>query len=403
MNRVASDGLIIKIALGLAIAGFFVGFFQLRLVEVPSRSEIEWRQAAEQHLETLLERPAEFMPWRRLGQSLGRRYDLERAIGWWRERVPKDFRQRWGDGILWYWIGRSVEPADATDFHREAWRRSADSLTAFVEERPAEATWLHWHYLIWAHVRLDRRERAIDAAERLSRVVERTPLSTLGVGQRLSLWENVAAAMRGLDAPATERAAIDRMKRLLDEHGPQGDLQRGFNWFDLAALYESRGDLHAAVEALRGAESHIEAVASPDVAYRYAFNVARAYESRDRPREAQRVYETIIRIIRSMPAPDEPLAEDDPRMRRGEVDTYNLACALALAGRTDAALDALAQAVEQGYLNDRHATSDPDLESLRGLDRFEALLLEMRARREAERAERPEASPGLRSPRFDRP
>ncbi len=56
---------------------------------------------------------------------------------------------------------------------------------------------------------------------------------------------------------------------------------------------------------------------------------------------------------------------------------YNLACALALSGSLEAALEALRGAVQAGYSDHSHAREDPDLEALRGLPAFEGLLLEM--------------------------
>ncbi|MEE2857500.1 MAG: tetratricopeptide repeat protein [Planctomycetota bacterium] len=56
---------------------------------------------------------------------------------------------------------------------------------------------------------------------------------------------------------------------------------------------------------------------------------------------------------------------------------YNLACALALSGSLEAALEALQGAVKAGYSDHSHASEDPDLEALRGLPAFDGLLLEM--------------------------
>lgn len=58
---------------------------------------------------------------------------------------------------------------------------------------------------------------------------------------------------------------------------------------------------------------------------------------------------------------------------------YNLACAYALSGLSDKALKALKGAVEAGYTDVDHTRSDPDLESLRGLPRFELLLDQMQS------------------------
>jgi adenylate cyclase len=53
---------------------------------------------------------------------------------------------------------------------------------------------------------------------------------------------------------------------------------------------------------------------------------------------------------------------------------YNVACGLALAGRRDAALDALDRAVEAGYRDASWIAKDEDLVSLRETPRFKALL-----------------------------
>jgi tetratricopeptide (TPR) repeat protein len=57
----------------------------------------------------------------------------------------------------------------------------------------------------------------------------------------------------------------------------------------------------------------------------------------------------------------------DPTVR------YNLACSLALLGRTDEALAALETAVRLGYRDMEHLRRDDDLRSLRGHPRFLAL------------------------------
>ncbi len=58
---------------------------------------------------------------------------------------------------------------------------------------------------------------------------------------------------------------------------------------------------------------------------------------------------------------------------------YNQACALARLGRTDEAFAALERAVTTGWRDAAHTTADGDLESLRGDDRFAALLARMKA------------------------
>jgi tetratricopeptide (TPR) repeat protein len=56
------------------------------------------------------------------------------------------------------------------------------------------------------------------------------------------------------------------------------------------------------------------------------------------------------------------------------VDLYNVACAYALLGQKDRALDALERAVAAGFRNRRLVERDEDLTSLRGDERFRKIL-----------------------------
>ncbi len=62
------------------------------------------------------------------------------------------------------------------------------------------------------------------------------------------------------------------------------------------------------------------------------------------------------------------LRPDDPGV------LYNLSCSLALTGRRDEAFRQLALAVENGYRDHGHMATDMDLASLRGDERFMALV-----------------------------
>jgi tetratricopeptide (TPR) repeat protein len=53
---------------------------------------------------------------------------------------------------------------------------------------------------------------------------------------------------------------------------------------------------------------------------------------------------------------------------------YNLACSLARAGRPDEAIDSLSKAILLGYDDLAHMDVDPDLDSLRDLPEYRALL-----------------------------
>jgi hypothetical protein len=53
---------------------------------------------------------------------------------------------------------------------------------------------------------------------------------------------------------------------------------------------------------------------------------------------------------------------------------YNVACGFALAGQKEKALDWLERAVQAGFSERQLMETDSDLESLRGLERFQKLL-----------------------------
>lgn len=53
---------------------------------------------------------------------------------------------------------------------------------------------------------------------------------------------------------------------------------------------------------------------------------------------------------------------------------YNLACSLAMQGSASQAIDALSRAIDYGYRDFGHLEVDPDLESLRQLPAYRALL-----------------------------
>ncbi|HZN60663.1 MAG TPA: tetratricopeptide repeat protein, partial [Planctomycetota bacterium] len=61
-----------------------------------------------------------------------------------------------------------------------------------------------------------------------------------------------------------------------------------------------------------------------------------------------------------------------------QLTLYNLACAYALAGgKPDEALEALEASVKAGFDDYEHLEKDPDLESLRGLERYRRLVQQM--------------------------
>lgn len=65
------------------------------------------------------------------------------------------------------------------------------------------------------------------------------------------------------------------------------------------------------------------------------------------------------------------------RLPENDTVRYNLACSLALARRLDEACEALEQACELGYDDVEQLLADPDLENVRSLPRFVALVAQL--------------------------
>lgn len=65
---------------------------------------------------------------------------------------------------------------------------------------------------------------------------------------------------------------------------------------------------------------------------------------------------------------------------RNATARYNLACSLALSNRKTEALRTLAEAVELGYSDHDWMANDPDLNSLKNLPEFKALLARLKPR-----------------------
>ncbi|MEQ9616710.1 MAG: hypothetical protein RLN60_01605 [Phycisphaerales bacterium] len=136
-----------------------------------------------------------------------------------------------------------------------------------------------------------------------------------------SLHNEILRQLDSEDQTETVRALLaDAMERWLDEHGES--YRRGRSYLHLGWLYNRLGDTENAERAWRKANAWWEA------------NMADA---------------------------DEPY------------DSYNLACTRALIGETEAALDALARAIEQGFTDMLTMHQNPDLASVRETDRFKAI------------------------------
>jgi tetratricopeptide (TPR) repeat protein len=107
----------------------------------------------------------------------------------------------------------------------------------------------------------------------------------------------------------------------------------------------------------------------PEVAHSLTFLARSAYEC-GRLTDAHRMCERAAAILRS------PATPRDPYFHKS---LYNLACVAALTGERERALQLLREAVEGGFPFP-FMVEDPDLDSLRGDPKFEAMLAEVRKR-----------------------
>ncbi|MFG0285295.1 MAG: tetratricopeptide repeat protein, partial [Phycisphaerales bacterium JB039] len=85
---------------------------------------------------------------------------------------------------------------------------------------------------------------------------------------------------------------------------------------------------------------------------------------------------------------DEAIAAFSEQRRLGfapGIAQYNIACALALSGRSGEAMEALEQSLQYGYIDPEHAATDLDLKTLRSQPRFDAFLDKARRMRKADR------------------
>lgn len=152
----------------------------------------------------------------------------------------------------------------------------------------------------------------------------------------------------------------------------QGQFAEAAHWFEESArVQESVPARFFAAQALEAAGRHDEGQA----AYGRALAVAERHLGvhRDDPRAATMRAVALCRVGR----PEEGLEWARRALAIDPEDAgvrYNVACLYALEGRRAEALDCLDECVRLGFVNAEWIARDPDLESLHGDPRYEALL-----------------------------
>lgn len=103
------------------------------------------------------------------------------------------------------------------------------------------------------------------------------------------------------------------------------------------------------------------------------------------PQNAQRLFERFLRVHeqgsyeRSIQG-FKKIFKRFPHTPLGATSAYNVACGHALSGRKEEAIDWLKKAVRHGFSNLEHMENDPDLEGIRQLPGYIALVEEMELR-----------------------
>ena len=198
------------------------------------------------------------------------------------------------------------------------------------------------------------------------------------------------------DAHASRGFALWRLKRMEEavtefETAMRLDRKQFEARYFYARLSYQRGDLEAAAELFEDA-----ARARED--YQARFFAAQSCEGLGRKAQAESAYRRALQVARQHLSlnPDDPraatmcavalcrLGDQDEGLRWAEraraIDPddpgvlYNVACLYALEQRVDDSIDCLDQALKAGFGPREWIAQDPDLESLRELPRFRALV-----------------------------
>jgi predicted esterase len=96
----------------------------------------------------------------------------------------------------------------------------------------------------------------------------------------------------------------------------------------------------------------------------------------ERYRAAQALVGDALKLMGNKKYPEAiaKLTEADKLIPNRSITHYNLACALSMSGKRDAALDALERSIKLGYVDHEHMGKDTDLDPIRESDRFKKLI-----------------------------
>jgi len=292
-------------------------------------------------------------------------------------------------------------PAEALEWSRERLRviflhelahlRRSDAVTLLITRG---ATALYWfHPLAWSLDRAARREceqacddlvlasgtRASDYADHLLEIARALPKHdpfgavTLAMSRRSQLEGRLLSILH----PHASRSTVSRRLAVA------AAIVAGIIVLPVAALRVTAEPAPAPTEVMKHAQSEVTVVARNDSKPKREFRErdddasVRAYEELRGNHEAKadEWYQSgkdLLRHgqnLRAIDAFNEALRLE-PFMASA---MYNVACAYALEGDGNRALDTLEEAVKRGYSNAEHMREDEDLESIRSSSRFESI------------------------------
>jgi len=330
------------------------------------------------------------------------------------KRLGEEWAEPHGaEAMLWYTVSHQLAlragraQPDFTDPTATAARaRAIDLLLEHSQKHPDGMKHWHWNSLAWAWLRSGKFSYAAGALERtetaLLALPPETPSSVLtaGVTRLLSCW-----GAGGLGDAEQQAAASRRIEEALDRWtnastGPMS-LALADSLANVGAGEEAAAVLSRYADALESlpAENDLRVAwqrviasaartGSQDVTHRALLALTREIDQHGVAGVTINRNELGWRLLR---VGDEDAARrvwaewlDDQQRLVSDApnpgNLYNLACALALVGRPDDALDTLEQSINVGWTDSGHMARDRDLESLHDSPRFADLLARLSER-----------------------
>lgn len=362
----------------------------------------------------VIEHPNRIDNWTSVGRSLLGEGDPAEQVSLWLASIdPGWARDHAAEAMAWYSLSHLLAigpPPSFPDFGKPesvaARKKAIDGLIEFSQKHAGKMRYWHWNTLAWAWVRSGQSRFARGALKRTEDAIQSLaddyPAGELvGAIVRLSsCWSD-----NGVGDRDEQIAVLRRVRAILDRRGE--DAPSGFTYTALARWQWSAGDHDGALETVDLAQRWLverdpgqdlradwRRIANTLIAFRRTGpaiaaldHLAGAFQEHGEPNPQRGwnplgwSYESLGDHDRAVDAwthwldLQRELVGDAPNA----LNLYNYACALALTGDTNSALDTLEKAIDAGWGNPNSIRSDRDLASLRSDPRFEELLEKLSA------------------------